>query len=143
MRYLTMKKYGWVLLLLMFSCGEKQHAPVIHISLANDNRSIKFTGLDKEIVTEIDRDSIPEVWENLVPVFKMPADTDLKNYQPVQHGLYTLKDSSVIYTPDTPFVKGQAYFMRYYVFKGADIWDYLKGKKRLGNVSYRDLVIKP
>ena len=126
----------------LFSCAEKQHAPSIHISLENDNKSIKFTGLDKDIVTEISRDSIPGVWENMVPVFKMPTDTDLKNYQPVQHGVYALKDSSVIFTPDTPFVKGQAYFMRYYIFKGSDIWDYLKGKKKLGNASYQDLVIR-
>jgi len=137
-----MKKSAWLLLFFLFSCAEKQHAPSVHISLVNDNKSIKFTGLDKDIATEISRDSIPEVWENMVPVFKLPADTDLKNYQPVQHGLYSLKDSSVVFTPDTPFVKGQAYFMRYYIFKGSDIWDYLKGKKRLGNVSYQDLVIR-
>lgn len=138
-----MKKCQWLLLFLLFSCGEKQHAPVIRISLTNDNKSIKFTGIDQEIVTEISRDSIPEVWENLVPVFKMPADTDLKNYQPVQHGSYVPGNGSVIFTPDTPFVKGQVYFMRYYIFKGSDIWDYVKGKKRLANVSYQDLVVKP
>lgn len=137
-----MKKYAWLLLFLMFSCGEKQRAPSVHISLTNDNKSIKFTGLGKEIVTEISRDSIPEVWENLVPVFKLPADTDLKNYQPVQHGAYALKDTAVIFTPDTPFIKGQAYFMRYYIFKGNDIRDYLRGKKKLGNMSYRDLVVQ-
>jgi len=138
-----MKKSAWLLLFLLCSCAEKQHTPSIHISLTNDDKSIRFTGLDKEIVTEISRDSVPEVWENLVPVFKMPADTDLKTYQPVQHGTYALKDSSVIFTPDTPFVRGQAYFMRYYIFKGSDIWDYLRGKKKLGNVSYRDLVVQP
>lgn len=129
-------------MLIFCSCARKNKAPVIHISLTKDNKSVKFTGLDKEIVTEINRDSIPGVWENLVPVFKMPADTDLKTYQPVQHGAYALMDSSVVFTPDTPFVKGQTYFMRYYIFNGSDIWDYLRGKKKLGNVTHRDLVIK-
>lgn len=138
-----MKKCRWLLLFLLFSCREKQKEPVIGISLTNYNKSIKFTGLDKEIVTEISRDSIPEVWESLAPVFKMPADTDLKSYQPVQHGAYVPVNGSVIFTPDTPFVKGQVYFMRYYTFKGSDIWDYVKGKKRLANVSYQDLVVKP
>lgn len=137
-----MKKSASLLLLIIFSCTEKPKAPAVHISLTTDNKSVKFNGLDNAIVNEISRDSIPGAWENLVPVFKMPADTDLKNYQPVQHGLYTLKDSSVIFTPDTPFVKGQAYFMRYYIFKGENMWDYIKGKKRLRGVTYRDLVIK-
>jgi hypothetical protein len=138
-----MKKTAWILLLIFFSCSQKPKPPAVHISLVNDNKSIRFNGLDNAIVSEINRDTIPGIWENLVPVFKMPADTDVKNYQPVQHGLYTLKDSSVIFTPDTPFVKGQTYFMRYYIFKGENMWDYIKGKKRLGEVAYRDLVVKP
>jgi hypothetical protein len=137
-----MKKAAWILLLFCFACTSKPKAPVVYISLADSNRSVKFKGLDYAIVSEINRDPIPGIWENLLPVYRMPADTDLKNYQPVQHGLYTLKDSAVVFTPDTPFVKGQTYFIRYYQFKGENIWDYIKGKKRLGAVGYSDLVIK-
>ncbi|MDB5087994.1 MAG: hypothetical protein JWR09_1988 [Mucilaginibacter sp.] len=137
-----MKKSAWVLLLFCFACTSKPKAPVVHISLTDSNRSVKFKGLDYAIVSEIGRDSIPGMWESLLPVYRMPADTDLKNYQPVQHGRYTLKDSAVIFTPDTAFIKGQTYFMRYYQFKGENVWDYIKGKKRLGTVGYSDLVIK-
>ncbi|MDB4920324.1 hypothetical protein [Mucilaginibacter sp.] len=137
-----MKKAAWILLLFCFACTSKPKAPVAYISSADSNRSVKFKGLDYAIVSEINRDPIPGIWENLLPVYRMPADTDLKNYQPVQHGLYILKDSAVIFTPDTPFVKGQTYFMRYYQFKGENIWDYIKGKKRLGRVGYSDLVIR-
>jgi hypothetical protein len=137
-----MKKSAWVLLLFCFACTSKSKAPVVHISLTDSNHSVKFKGLDYAIISEIGRDSIPGMWESLLPVYRMPADTDLKNYQPVQHGHYTLKDSAVIFTPDTAFIKGQTYFMRYYQFKGENIWDYIKGKKRLGAVGYSDLVIK-
>src|ERR1700712_2648676 len=91
--YLAMKKTAWILLLACFSCTQKQKAPDVQISLANDNKSIKLTGLGNDIVNEINRDSVAGIWENLIPVFKMPADTDVKNYQPVQHGIYALKDS--------------------------------------------------
>jgi len=137
-----MKKTTWLLLLFFFACSPKPKVPVVHISLINNNQSIKFTGLDNAIVSEISRDSISEMWETLVPVYRMPADTDLKNYQPVQHGTYAVKDSTVIFTPDTPFVKGRVYFMRYHQFKGENIWDYIKGKKRLGNIQHIDLVVK-
>jgi hypothetical protein len=137
-----MKKSAWVLLLFCIACTSKPKDPIVHISLADSNRSVKFKGLDYAIVSEINRDPIPGIWENLLPVYRMPADTDLKNYQPIQHGLYTLKDSAVVFTPDTPFVKGQTYFIRYYQFKGENIWDYIKGKKRLGAVGYSDLVIR-
>jgi hypothetical protein len=137
-----MKKAAWILLLFCFACTPKPKAPIVHISLTNSNRSVKFTGLDYAIISEINRDSTAGIWETLLPVYRMPADTDLKNYQPVQHGVYTLKDSAVVYTPDTPFVKGKTYFMRYYQFKGENIWDFIKGKKRLGAAGYCDLVIK-
>jgi hypothetical protein len=129
-------------LLFCFGCSSKPKAPVVHVSLTDSNHAVKVRGLDYAIVSEIGRDSIPGIWENFLPVYRMPADTDLKNYQPIQHGLYTLKDSAVVFKPDTPFVKGQTYFMRYYQFKGENIWDYIKGKKRLGAVGYHDLVIK-
>lgn len=137
-----MKKAALILLLFCFACASKPKTPVIHISLTDSNHAVKVRGLDYAIVSEIGRDSVPGIWENFLPVYRMPADTDLKNYQPIQHGLYTLKDSAVVFTPDTPFVKGQTYFMRYYQFKGENVWDYIKGKKRLGEVRYSDLVIK-
>ncbi|HEY8929862.1 MAG TPA: hypothetical protein VIM55_11760 [Mucilaginibacter sp.] len=138
-----MKKTAWVLLLSLCACTNKTKAPLVHVSLTDSNRSIRFSGLDLAVINEINRDSVPEVWETLVPVFRMPKDTDLKNYQPVQHGKYVLKDSSIVFTPDIPFVKGQKYFTRCYRFEGNGIWDYIKGKKRLGDTEYSDVVVKP
>jgi len=138
-----MKKSTWVLLLLLFGCSGKPKAPSVHVSLTDSNKSLRFSGLDLAIINEINRDSVPEAWASLAPVFRMPKDTDLKNYQPVQHGRYVLRDSSVIFTPDTPFVKGQIYFTRCYQFEGNGIWDYIKGKKRLGEAPYKDVVVKP
>jgi hypothetical protein len=134
-----MKKTTWILLLLFFACKPKHEASIVRISLTNSNQSVKFKGLDYAILSEIGRDTTSGIWENLLPVYRLPADTELKNYQPVQHGLYKLKDSAIIFTPDTPFVKGQTYFMRYYQFKGENVWDYIKRKKRLGEAQYFDL----
>ncbi len=137
-----MKKIVLVLILFCLACTSKPAKPLVRISLTDSNRSVKFRGLDYAIISEISRDSIAGIWENLLPVYRMPADTDLKSYQPVQHGKYQLKDSSVMFTPDTPFVKGHTYFMRYYHFEGSNIWDYIKGKKRLKAAHYNDLVIR-
>lgn len=138
-----MKKPALALLLFLSACTNKPKAPLVHVSLTDGNKSLRFTGLDLAVVNEINRDSVPEAWESLVPVFRLPKDTDLKNYQPVQHGRYVLKDTAVIFTPDTPFVKGQDYFIRCYRFEGNGIWDYIQGKKRLGEAPYTDVVVKP
>ena len=138
-----MKNQVLLLFLICFGCAQKQKTPEVHISLVNNNKSVKITGLDYAIISEIYRDSVAGIWENLLPAYRMPADTDMKDYQPVQHGLYQLKDSSVVFTPDTPFASSKTYFIRYYQFgKGDSAFDLLKEKKKLGSTNYIDLVFK-
>jgi len=138
-----MKKTALLLLLLVFACSHKPQAPVVHISLINNNRSIKFTGLDYAIISEINRDTVQGMWQGLAPVFRMPADTDMKDYQPAVNGKYKLIDSAVVFTPDTPFVKNQTYFVRYFEFGDrGSTWDFVKDKKKLGKTPYIDVIFK-
>ncbi len=77
-------------------------------------------------------------------VYKMPADTALKDYQPIQPGRYVVKNGALFFTPDTPFVWQQIYFVRYYNYSGnKTIWDYLRGKTTKGQLHYTDLIFKP
>ena len=133
-----------VVLLFSFGCTDRPQGPPVQISATDSNRSIKFKGLDYAVIGEINRDSAGSgVWQSLLPVYRMPADTDLKDYQPVQPGVYKLKDSAVVFTPDTPFAKDKIYFMRYYEFGDANrVWDFIRNKKRLGSMPYMDLVFK-
>ena len=137
-----MRGYTWFLfLLLCFGCSQKSKTSVVKVDVVDSGRSVKFTGLDNAIMEEISRDSSKGIWQALIPVFRMPADTDLKSYQPAQPGTYRLQDKAIVFTPDTPFVKGRIYFMRYYRFGGTDnMWDYVRGKSKLGRIPYTDLV---
>ncbi|CAN5246211.1 hypothetical protein BH09BAC6_BH09BAC6_19770 [soil metagenome] len=138
-----MKRAIPFLMLISVGCSPKPKQNIIHITLVNNQRSVQFTGLDRSIISDIGRDTTKGIWENLVPVYRMPVDTDMKSYQPVQHGTYQIKDSLVIFTPDTPFVKNQVYFTRYYQFdRGGKTWDMITGKKPPGPSHYIDLVFK-
>jgi len=138
-----MKKMVWPFLLICFGCRHQPKQPAVHITLINNSQSIKCTGLDYAITGEISRDSVPGIWQGLIPVYRMPADTDMKDYQKPLPGVYRLKDSAVVFTPDTPFVKNQTYFVRYFKFDGGnDSWDIIKGKKKLGKTPYTDLIFK-
>jgi hypothetical protein len=138
-----MKRTTMFFLLVCFGCGHQAKMPIAHISLVNNDSAVEFSGIDASIMGEIGRDTASNVWQNLLPVYRMPADTDMKDYQPIQHGLYQIKDSSVVFTPDTPFAKGHIYFMRYYQFAGGDdTWEIIKGKKKLRGLRYVDLVFK-
>jgi hypothetical protein len=135
-------KYGALLLIFCFGCSHNQPATPVHISLTDSNRSLKITGLDPVILNDINRDTVKN-WQNLFAIYRLPADTDAKAYQPIQPGKYQLKDSAVVFTPDTPFIKQQTYFMRYYNYAGnKSIWDYIRGKTTKGQLHYTDLIFK-
>ncbi len=139
-----MKKLSYIIpLLLTLACTPAKHPAAVKLSLINNGQSIQFKGLDYVVMQDIARDSDKNVWQNLVPVYRMPADTDMKNYQPVQPGRYQLKDSAVVFTPDTPFIKGQTYFVRNYrLGEGATLMDYIKGHSQPGKVHFIDLIFK-
>jgi hypothetical protein len=137
------KKAAWILLLFCFGCSRTEKVPAIHILLINNKQSVKITGLNVAVMNEIARDSSNEIWQSLIPVYRMPADTDMKDYQPVQPGKYLRTDSALVFTPDTPFVQGKTYFLRFYQFaEGSGINDFIKGRKRLGQTRYTDLIFK-
>jgi hypothetical protein len=138
-----MKKTAFIIILFCFACKSKPKTPLVHIIMADSGRSVEFKGLDYAITGEINRDSVPGIWQGLIPVYRMPADTDMKDYQKPLPGVYRLKDSAVVFTPDTPFVKNQTYFVRYFKFDGGNsTWDIIKGKKKLGKTPYTDLIFK-
>ena len=115
----------------------------MQILLVNGGQAVQFRGLEYAVMQEIARDSSNEVWQSLVPVYRMPADTDMKSYQPIQQGNYVVRDSAVVFTPDTPFVKGQTYFVRNYrPGEGAALIDYVKGRAQAGKMHFTDLIFK-
>ena len=139
-----MKKLPCLLLFFTLACSHAKHPEAVQIALVNNKRSVQFKGLDYAIMQDIGRDTDKNVWQSLVPVYRMPADTDMKDYQPVQPGTYKLTDSVVVFTPDTPFIAGQTYFVRNYrLGEGAALIDYIKNRSQPGKVRFIDLIFKP
>jgi len=128
-------------IILCLGCSHAPKAIKVKIGLADSNRSLKISGFDKAIITDIGRDTNNEAWQSLLPVYKMPSDTDMKDYQNVQPGNYKVEDSVVVFTPDTAFVKGQAYFLRFFRHdEGISALQYIRDRKRPGTLTYKDLV---
>jgi hypothetical protein len=141
--YKSIKKSAILLLMMLFGCSSKQQANNIRISLTDSNKNLKIIGIGVDILQEIDGDSITSVWQSLAPVYRMPADTDLKDFQKPQPGKYVVKADAVIFTPDTPFNKQSTYFVRYYRYNiGNSALDHIETNKKLGKTSYTDLIFK-
>jgi len=137
-----MKNTGLILgLLFCLGCTHPSPKTTIKINLTDNYRSLTISGFDKAVIADIGRDTANDAWQSLLPVYKMPADTDMKDYQKAQPGNYKVADSLVIFIPDTAFKKGQSYFLRYYPHaEGTSAWQYIRDKKRPGDLSYKDLV---
>jgi len=131
----------FLVIIVCAGCSSHPKPVDVKINLTDSNRSLKIKGFDKLIIADIGRDTNNEAWQSLLPIYKMPIDTDMKDYQNVQPGKYVVKDSLVIFTPDTTFKKGQAYFLRYFRHdEGTSAWRLVTEKKRPGSISYKDLV---
>lgn len=138
--FYKMRKFVWLLLLSYFSCVHPK-TPAVHIRFVNNNLSIEFVALDSSVKAEINRESAS--WQNIFPVYRMPADTDMKDFQQQQPGAYRLAGDAIIFTPDTPFIKGQTYFLRCFRFgEGKSTWDIIRHKQKLGSQAYTDLTFK-
>ena len=128
--------------LLLSACASKTPARV-QISLVDHNRSLKISGIEYTAIAENGNDTSQAFWQTVIPVYKMPADTDMKNLQPVQHGKYMASGADILFTPDTPFVKNQQYFTRYYDYSGGeDVLRVAKSGGRLGNAPYIELIFR-
>ena len=74
---------AWLIFAFLFclGCSHHQKAINVKISLTKNNRSLKISGFDKAIITDIGRDTDNEAWLSLLPIYKMASDTDMKDYQ--------------------------------------------------------------
>ena len=132
-----------LLLLFLFSCAEKSTKMPVTIKTVNNGKALQVTGFDPAIINDIGRDSSAKAWETLMAVYRMPADTSLKNLQPVQPGRYVIKDNVIIFTPDTAFNTQQTYFFRYYNFEaGSTLTDLIRSHSKPGTLHYTDLIFK-
>jgi hypothetical protein len=135
-----MKRSILLLLLTLMSCTSRAPEKQVTVQLSEGNRSIHILGFDKAVIDDIGRDTATGVWLGLLPVYKMPADSDMKDFQNAQPGKYDVNDNVVIFTPDTPFKKGQIYFIRCYDYGGTkNAWQLVGNGKRPGAAHHRDL----
>lgn len=135
------KIYLLVILFATFGCNHPKES-TIQIALIN-NSILKITGIDSLILNDIARDTANR-FDVLAAIYRMPADTDMKDYQPVQPGKYTVKNGELLFAPDTAFIKGQTYFVRYYRFsKDNSVWDFMSKRKNALSLKYNDLIFKP
>lgn len=137
-----MRKIIIILLVCIASCQSKTDN--VQLSIDKKLGVVKTSGLSAVTLQGIKRDSITtEAWQSLFPVYTMPADTSLRNYQRPLPGRYSITSNFLVFTPDTPFVSGQTYFARYYRYdRSVTAMDLVLRRRALGQGTYTELIFK-
>lgn len=125
------------------SCGKKEEQTGFKISVI-DSAHIRFSNFNHDIFTDLKQDTLnSEAWLKLLPVYRMPADTGMKDFQQPQPGKYQLKDSVILFSPDTPFRYQQVYFARFYQYQdNSNGWSLVKDRWKQHKPRYAERVFK-
>ena len=139
-----MNKTVWLLLLICFGCAKKPGQSALKVQVVDSN-TISITNINNNLLANTRQDTIPnEQWQNILPIFRMPGDTDMRDYVNALPGKYAIKNNTIVFTADTPFHKGKTYFARFYHFQDdSDIWALLKGKWKQHTPQYRECTFTP
>jgi hypothetical protein len=116
----------------------------VSIYLSKDSQTVCIRGLEYSVLHEMKQDSLTaENWKGIFPVYRMPADTDMKDMQPEQPGTYQITDSLITFKPDTTFKKQQQYFARFYG-DGSNFstGNLIRHKTNLKGLNYTEVVFK-
>lgn len=137
-------KRSVILALLFFAACRNKPANPVSIVVDKTRQVVKVVGLTETTLNGIKRDSLPmETLQNLFPVFAMPADTDMRNYQQPMKGKYQITAKEIAFIPDTLFKPGQTYFARYYRYdEQITSMDLVLHRRETGKPTYTELIFK-
>jgi len=137
-----MKKFCLILFVACIGCSKPEQV-LVKTQLVGDGSILKITGVDSTILNDIMRNDSAGL-QVLFPIYSMPADTDMKDFQDQQPGKYLLKRGEVFFMPDTPFKAKQTYFLRYYNYAlSGDIWEFIKINNHKGKPPHADYTFTP
>ncbi|NCD69480.1 hypothetical protein [Mucilaginibacter agri] len=139
-----MKKTVWLLCLICCGCVKKDNQQAFGVKVMGAN-AIGFNNVDYNALANLQQDSLTTAqWQAILPVYRMPADSDMKDFQQPQPGRYQLKDSTLVFLADTPFRQHSRYFARYYrLHDDSNVWTLLKGKWKHSTPQYTECTFTP
>lgn len=104
--------FGLIFFLLFFTGCSSDEQKTLSIDFSPDSTAVVFSGIDQAGLTQLKNARYPDsVLNELISVLQTPSerDTSLKE-MPVQ-GHLKLTDSTIVFYPDTSFVRGRDYLV--------------------------------
>ncbi len=97
--------------LFLWSCGQSSHPPVV-IGFSVDSSAIVISNIDAASLRQLQQ-HLPSdsSYQNLVSVLQTPGDDDSVSMEIDWPGHLSVADQTLVFKPDTPFVKGKSYLV--------------------------------
>jgi len=103
------------LAVFLFSCSSANNKPVI-IAFSPDSSAVVFSGIDPAGLLQVrNTPRIDTAYAAVLSVLQSPSDRDTDSMELPVGGRVQVTDSTVVFIPVKPFVKGQRYLVVSYM----------------------------
>lgn len=100
---------------LILSCSSANNKPVL-IGFSADSTAIVFSGIDHAGLLKVsDVIHADTAYQEIISVLQTPGEDDSTGMELPFPGKVNITDSTVVFTPLTPFVKGKSYLVVSYM----------------------------
>lgn len=128
-----MLKFVFVVICIIFftACNSSSNR-VVNIKFSADSSTIIVSNIEAAALLQLKNNiKTDTMYQKLVSVLATPADDDSLSMEREWLGKLTMKSDEVVFTPDSPFLKGKTYLVQTQLnMSFADIEQVLKGQMR-------------
>lgn len=119
-----MKNSKWfhlflVFLLATYSCTQEKTTSEfkegVKIALSTDSSALLLSNLPISVIEELEQDSLDNnLWTSFFAVYRDTSDLEMRDFQPVIEGSYTIADGKILFKPTKTWERNTNYFARCY-----------------------------
>ena len=118
---------------IVFGCSSANNKP-ISIAFTTDSSAIVIRDIDRPGLLQLQQiDPADSVFKELIAVLQTPSENDTTIREELISGEYQVSDTTIVFNPNTPFVKGRTYLVITHLnTKFGDAKQIAKGQLSLG-----------
>lgn len=105
----------WLILFGLMSCASDSHTPVA-VTFSNDSTSIVFSGIEQAGLYALRNSAdTTQAYAKIISVIEVAGSADSMGSEQSLSGRITTTDSTMIFHPDVPFLRGKRYQVTTYL----------------------------
>ncbi|MEJ5993633.1 hypothetical protein WG904_04305 [Pedobacter sp. Du54] len=127
---------------LCYSCSKHENNP-LSIKFSADSATIVVSNIDAAALLKLKNNiKTDTTYQKLVSVLLTPADDDSTSMEREWPGKLSMKEDSVVFKPDSPFLKGKIYLVETKLnMSFGDVEQMIKGNVR-ARMNFQQQVLK-